>query len=192
MKKFALAALILAYAFPVWGQEALQNGDFADGITHWHGEGRSPADFASDNPLQASDPLTSKGLIVPLKHTQWSKVAQDFRGHLTTGVLTVAFKVSPDFAFSDKPEDYSNVPSQLGWGWKPFGTPPGSWLLFISALGDTKGTYYPIKTKTGASDVQGFKFKITGLTPLDEQTITLAFPPGNGTIVILNVSISNQ
>jgi hypothetical protein len=192
MKTLAFALLILVCALPLRADECLQNGDFADGITHWHGDGRSPTDYASDNPLQSSDPLTSKGLILPLKHVFWSKVAQDFKGTIANGMLTVTYKLSPDFALSDKPTDYTNIPAQLGWGWKTFNTPPGDWLIFISALGDTKGMYYTMKPKLGSSDPQTYHFKVGGLTPLDEQTITLAIPPGAGTMVMLNVSIADR
>jgi len=192
MKTLAFALLVLACALPLRADEALQNGNFSDGITHWHGDGRSPADFASDNPLQSSDPFVSAGLIVPLKHVSWCKVAQDFRGKIATGVLTVTYKLSPDFAFSDKPEDYTNVPNQLGWGWKSFNTTPGEWLVFISSLGDTRGTYYKVKPKTGLSDTQTVKMKVKDLTPLEDQTLTLAFPPGTGTVVVLEVSLADE
>ena len=192
MKALLPALLALVCVLPLRADECLQNGDFTDGISHWHGNGRSPADYASDNPLEASDPFTSKGLIVPLKHVFWSKVAQDFTGKIANGVLSVTFKLSSDFAFSAKPDDYLNVPSQLGWGWQSFNTPPGDWLIFISALGNTKGNYYLIAPKTGSSDPQTFQFKVGILTPLEEQTITLAFPPGTGTVVVLNVSITDN
>ncbi len=191
MKPSLFVLLVLACLLPLRADECLQNGDFADGIDHWRGDGRSPADFASDNPLQSSDPFTSKGLILPLKHVAWSKVAQDFRGKIASGVLTVTFKFSPDFAFSTKPEDYTNIPGQLGWGWKTFNTPPGSWLIFISALGDTKGTYYIVQSKKGTAE-QTYHFKMTSLTPLEDQTLTLAFPPGTGTVVLLNISLTDN
>ena len=85
MKTFTLVALVFALALPLRADNWLENGDFTDGISHWHGGGRSPADFASDNPLQASDPFTSKGLIIPLKHLDWTKVAQDFKGKSASG-----------------------------------------------------------------------------------------------------------
>jgi hypothetical protein len=191
MKTLLFALLALACALPLRAGECLQNGDFTDGIAHWHGNGRSSADYASDSPLEATDPFTSKGLIVPLKHVFWNKVSQDFTGKIASGVLSVTFKLSPDLAFSAKTDDYLNIPSQLGWGWQTFNTPPGNWLVFISALGNTKGNYYLITPKTGSSDPQTFQCKVETLTPLEEQTITLAFPPGMGTVVVLNVSITD-
>jgi hypothetical protein len=37
-----------------------------------------------------------------------------------------------------------------------------------------------------------FKAKVSGLTPLEDKTITLAIPPGTGTLVILNVSLTGN
>ena len=31
-----------------------------------------------------------------------------------------------------------------------------------------------------------------GMTPLEDKTITLAFPPGTGKVVILNVSVTSE
>jgi len=192
MKALAFVLLAVSCVLPLHAQEALQNGDFSDAINHWHGDGRSPADYASDNPFQSSDPFTSKGLILPLKKTAWSKVAQDFTGKISSGILSVTFMVSPDFAFSTNRDDYKNVPAQLGWGWKPFNSQPGNWLIFITDFDDTKGNFYPIPTKATSGVPQTISYKIKGLTPLEAQTITLAFPPGSGTIVLLNVSINNS
>jgi len=192
MRKLAFVLLVLTCTLPLRADNWLQNGDFADGTTHWHGDLLSPADFASGNPLQAADPFTSKGMIIQLKHVSWAKVAQDFRGKIASGILTITYMVSPDLTFSDKPEDYTNIPSQLGWGWKSFGTKPGDWMVFVSAMGDTKGVYYTMKPKLGASTPQTVKIKVNQLTPLEDQTLTLAFPPGNGTVVILNAALTEN
>jgi hypothetical protein len=192
MKKLAFVLLVLTCTLPLRADNWLENGDFSDGINHWHGDARSPADFASDNPLQASDAFTSKGLIVPLKHVAWAKVAQDFKGKIASGILTITYMVSPDLAFSDKPDDYTNIPNQLGWGWRSFNTKPGDWMVFVSALGDTQGAYYTIPPKLGSSTPQTIRIKLDKLTPLEEQTLTLAFPPGTGMVVVLNISLSGN
>ena len=152
---FSLALTLTARAD---GSNLLENVDFVDGINHWYGGGRSPADFASDNPLSASDPLTAAGLIMPLRAESWSKVAQDFKGKAASGVLTVTYKVSPDFAFSPKPDDYVNMPDKIGYdGWAAFNTPPGTWVVFISDFGSSHGTYYLLTPKTGSSAPQTFR-----------------------------------
>jgi hypothetical protein len=193
MRNFLLTLIILACALPLRADNWLQNGDFVDGITHWYGDGRSPADFASDNPLQGSDPFTSKGLIIPLKHLDWTKVAQDFKGKLASGVMTITYMVSKDLAFSDKDDDYKNMPDHIGYdGWLAFNTPPGDWIVFVSDFGSSHGTYYEIKPKLGSTDVQTFQAPVRGLTPLQDKTMTLAFPPGTGMIVILSVSLTDS
>jgi hypothetical protein len=194
MKHYLWSFLLLLLCFaPSRADNWLQNGDFSDGITHWHGDGRSPADFASDNPLEASDPFTAKGLIVPIKHLDWTKVAQDFKGKIATGVLRITFKVSPDLTFSDKPEDYLNMPNHIDYNnWRPFNTPPGQWVVLISDFSTDFVYYYPIKTKVGSSDVQTLEAPVRGLTPLGDKTMTLAFPPGTGTIVILSVALTDN
>ena len=192
LKNVTVAFLILACTLPIRADEPLQNGDFSDGITHWHGDARSPADFANDNPLQASDPFTAKGLIMPLKHTLWTKAEQEFTPHISDGVLKISYKVSPDFALSTIADDYANPSGALGWGWKQFKTPPGSWLIFFSSNGGTKGHYYEVKPQPGNAAVQTIQVKVGQMTPGDENTITLAMPPGTGTIVFLGVSLNGQ
>jgi hypothetical protein len=196
MKLLTTALLALVLAVPAAADDSdnlLQNADFSSGLDHWYGGGRSPADFANDNPLQASDPLTSKGLIMPLHSESWTKVAQDFKGKSSTGVLTITFKVSPDFAFSTKPEDYVNMPDKIGYdGWRAFDTKIGAWVVFVSDFGSAKGTYCMIMPKTGSSDLQTYRTVISGLTPLEDKTITLAFPPGTGMLVVESVSMTGQ
>jgi hypothetical protein len=195
MKSLVYTLLVFLLAIPLRAQSGdnwIENGDFADGINHWYGGGRSPADFANDNPLSSNDPLTSKGLIMPLRPGSWSKVAQDFKGKVSDGVLTITYKVSKDFAFSTKPEDYKNMPDKIGYdAWRAFDTPPGKWIIFLSDFGSNHGTYYELEAKTGSDEVQTYRARIKGMTPFENKTITLAFPPGDGTLVVLGVSMNN-
>lgn len=193
MKTPLFLLLVLVCALPLRADNWLENGDFSDGTNHWYGNGQTPADFTPTSPLDKPDSLTSKGLIIPLKDLDWRKVAQDFKGRIANGVLTVSYMVSPDLAFSNKPDDYSNIPHHIDYDhWKPFNIPLGSWIIFISDFGTDHGTYYMINPKLGSSDPQEFQAKISNLTPLEDKTITLAFPPGSGTVVILKVSLTDQ
>jgi len=143
--------------------------------------------------MDQPDPFTSKGLIIPLKDITWTKVAQDFKGKLASGVLTISYKLSPDLAFSTKADDYVNMPGHIGYDfWKPFNTPQGSWIVFISDFGSARGNYFKIAPKPGASDQPDLKLEVHGLTPLEDKTITLAFPPGTGKVVILNISLTDN
>jgi hypothetical protein len=192
MKKLVLGLLILACSLPLRADNWVDNGDFTDGADHWRGSGRTPSDFAPDNPLDPPDPLTSKGLIVPLRGI-WSKVEQDFHGKSTSGILTITYMVSPDLAFSTKPDDYVNMPDQIHFdGWQPFNTPPGAWIVFITDFGSAHGTYYEITPKLGSSTPQTYKAQVEGLTPLEDKTITIAFPPGTGKFVLLSVALTDH
>ena len=190
-----LASVTLLQADVVGGNGPnwLENGDFTDGISHWYGNGRSPADFASDNPLDKPDPMLSKGLIVPIRKLDWTKVAQDFKGKGASGVLTITYMVTPDLAFSTNKDDYVNMPDHIKYdGWMAFDTPQGDWIVFVSDFGSAHGTYYEIMPKLGSGDVQTFTAPVSGLTPLQDKTITLAFPPGTGKMIILSVSMTDK
>jgi hypothetical protein len=190
MTRFAFMLLVAGLAaLPLHATNFILNSDFTDGVGHWYGDGRTPEDFARDNNLQTPDAFYSKGVILPLKDVAWTKFAQDFQGNIEGGTITIAYKLSPNCTFSDKPEYYENVPHQINYdGWKKFGINPGKWMLFIADFGSAHGTYWPLKAKTG-SDVQAMRFKITGLTAHEDKTITLAFPPGTGSVVLLHISV---
>jgi len=193
MLRFALLVLLAGLGpFPLHATNFLLNGEFMDGVGHWYGDARTPQDFVRDNSQQASDPFYSKGVVISLKDMSWSKLSQDFQGDIDGGIITITYKLSPNFALSDKPDDYKNVPHQIDYNaWKPFKIKPGKWMLFISDFGSARGTYYPIKPKAGSAP-QTIRCKIKKLTPHEDKTITLAFPPGTGTVVILNVSVEGQ
>jgi len=193
MKTLFLTLLALACTLPLRADNWLQNGDFTDGITHWRGNGRAPADYATENPLEKPDLLTSKGLIIPLRHRDWDKIIQDFKGKNASGVLTITYMVSPGLTFSTKPDDYANVPDQIhSDGWQGVATPPGDWVVFIADFGSERYTYYEIKPKLDSSAPQTCQLPVSRLTPHEDKTITLAFPPGDGKVVILNISLTDN
>jgi len=193
MKPLLFGLLVLALAFPLRADNWIDNGNFTEGIDHWRGNGRAPSDFAPENPMDKPDPLTSKGLILQLREADWDKVQQDFHGKSTDGVLTITYMMSPDLTFSKQPDDYSDVPDQIHYDdWDPFSVPAGNWVVFIADFGKYVGNYYVIQPKRGAKGVQTYKAKVQGLTPLADKTITLAVPPGKGTMVILSVSLTDS
>ena len=193
MRTLILALLVFACIIPASAQNWLENGDFTDGITHWRGNGRSPADMSSDNPFDKPDPFLSKGLIVPLRHKDWDKIAQDFSGKGTHGVMTITYMVAPDLAFSSLQEDYENIPDQLHYdGWVPFNIRPGNFIVFLADFGTSHGTYWKIKPKMGSAEPQTVRLQLSGLTPFSDKTITLGFPPGSGNLVILNIALTDN
>ena len=192
----AVLVLLLAASFIARADNWIQNGDFSSGLDHWHGQAKTPADVAPSDPFAKPDPLLTQGAIFQLKSQDRIKIEQDFRTKSSTLYLTVTYKVSPDLAFSTNIDDYTNIPSHIDYGaYRAFNLKPGNWLIFFTDFGGDKGligTYTYIKPKVGSTDPQTFRDKITGLVPLEDKTLCIAFPPGTGTVVLLNVSLTDQ
>jgi len=180
---YALALLALASPIRLEADEVLKNGDFSDGINHWTGDGQNVAQAAPD--------LATKGMIIKLHRDDWTKAVQEFRPVGSDFDCSITYKLSADAQFSDKAEDYENVPGHIGYGlWKSFSIPVGDWMMMLSDFGDSiSGTYFPIKPEAGADGTATFQAKLVGLSTREQKTITLAFPPGHGSVIILNVSM---
>jgi hypothetical protein len=193
MKRIACLILFVFTLLEARADNWLQNSDFSAGNDHWYGDAQWPSDFAAADPFAKPDPFTSHGMIFPLKSEQWLKAFQDFTGHGQDAVLKISYILSPNLTFSSKPEDYQNMPDKIGWdGWKAFNTPPNSWVVFISELVDRHGTYSIIKPIMGSTKEQTCEVSVHSDTPLSRKTIALAFPPGNGTVVIHSIEIDSQ
>ena len=197
MKFLLFTFLALTCTFPLQADEVLQNGDFSDGATHWHGDGKTPADYAEDNPQATSDPFTSKGLIIQLKPSRWTKIAQDFKGNKDTHyVLIVTYKFSSDLTFSNKAKDYTNLSDQIRFegsdSWSPFDIAIGQFFVTVGDLDDSKGYWEKVTPKFGSSEVQTYRDPGLPMSPFGDKMVTVAFPPGTGTVVILNISVASN
>jgi hypothetical protein len=197
MKLIRFTLLILACMSSLQADSLLQNGDFSDGSNHWLGDGKTPDEYAQDNLSAASDPLTSKGLIIPLKEDYWSKVTQDFKGDKSEHyVTTVVYKVSPDLSVSSKPDDYADLNSHIhidGYdGYGPINLKVGHFFDMIFEVDGATSVYEMFAPKLGSSDSQTYVHPCPPLPDSGNKRLILAFPPGKGTIVILNVSVTNN
>jgi hypothetical protein len=115
---------------------------------------------------------------------------QDFKGKTPTAILKITYVVAPNTKFSTQAQDYQNMPDKIGWdSWKPFNTPPGSFVVFISELAQAHGRYYLVHPNLTQTGEQTFTAPVSGMTPWSQKTIALAFPPGDGTLVIHKVSL---
>jgi len=193
MKKIACLFVLLLASPLLRAAPWLENGDFSNGNDHWYGPAKWPSDFAPPDPFTKPDPLTSQGMIIPLRSSGWLKICQDFRGKTSNGILTISYVVSPDFAFSQKPEDYQNMPHKIGFdGWQAFDAPVNSWVAFISDIAGGKCRYFFIQPETGSTKEQTFQGSLSDVTPYSTKTIALAIPPGQGMIVIHSVQIDDK
>jgi hypothetical protein len=197
MRPVCSALVILACAVSLHADEVLQNGDFSDGSSHWHGDGKTPSDFTEDNPLATANPLTSTGLIVPLKPDSWTKVTQDFNGDKNSHYLvTVKYKVSPDLTLSNKPEDYKDVARLIRFetyeGYPAFDVPVGQFFVMVAEVDGNKGYWEKFQPKLGSSDTQTYLDPGQPLAPEGRKMVTVAFPPGTGMVVILSISVTSS
>ena len=172
----------------------LQNGDFADGADHWRGDGKTPADMAPSDPFAKPDPLLSKGLIIPLRDRQWTKISQNFRTKASELVFTVTFVFSPGLTFSDRNEDYVNIPKQIDNNlYLSFDLGKNQMMALFTDFGNgAKGVYYKFDPKLGTNGVQTLRADVTQLSPLEDEVVTIAFPPGQGNVVIQSVTLEGQ
>jgi hypothetical protein len=197
MRVSALALVLLASASFLRADEVLQNADFADGANHWHGDGKTPADLAQDNSGAATDPITSKGLIIQLKPDRWTKVVQDFRGNKDTHYcLTVTYQYAPGLTFSTKPENYTNIPKQVSFEgsehWAPFDIPAGQFFVTVDDIADMKGYWEKVVSKLGATETQKYVDPGQPMNPDSDKMVAIAFPPGTGTVVLLGISVTSS
>ena len=191
MSKISLAMVVLlATLVHLEADNVLQNGDFTDGSAHWSGDGH-PSGELTDLVALPDSLAKGGGLAIKLKSFDWTKISQDFAGGSSTGMLTITFAVTPDLSFSNRPEDYKNMPDHIDYdAWKSFNSKRGEWVIFISDFDKNRGSYYSVKPTLGTTTSQSVRMKVKGLSPSGDKTLTLAFPPGTGTIVILSVELT--
>jgi hypothetical protein len=161
----------------------LQNGDFSSGLSEWEGDCHTPGS-ASDN----SGATT--GVVVKMRD-DWTKMTQDFDAKPGNYLLTITYTVTPDFAPSQKKEDYENVTGQLELSaLGAINTSPGAWLIMINDTGATHYNYWQI-TPTTTAGVQTVHTLVQIQTD-EKKGFFLGFPPGTGTINIQNITLKAQ
>jgi hypothetical protein len=197
MKNLLLALLILACPGTLHADSLIQNGDFSHGDSAWQGDGKTPSAYAAGNPATLTDPLTSKGLIVTLNPTAWTRIFQPFPSDKGTRFsVVVTYKVSPNLTMSKDAADYAEISKKIQIpGFENFGSiviQPGE---FYGTVGDPNSTSMAMEVfapQLGTSDVQTYQHTYPPIPALGNKTVALAFPPGTGTIVILSVAVTSN
>jgi len=174
------------------GEEMLRNSNFAAGNSHWDGDGEKIVQDALDNDNPFASPQTSNdatGLVVKLKNSEWTKVAQDFESRPGNLRLTVTYSVSTDFKFSNLARDYANLPQSINFNyWDAFATQVGDWVVMLCDVAARHQSYREISPPSGSAHSQTYIHIMTALSG-EQETICLAFPPGQGTIILQKVSL---
>lgn len=193
--------------------EILQNGDFSDGTTFWHGNAKPAASATSTDLITGGG--GSAGVVVELHPTTWTEIKQEIKGlkrDMTAPnlALKITYQVSPEFSLSDRPEDYKGDDPQTGLGVTlGFETAHivgrlGQLLVFIDAAPinrevATNGTLYFVQDtlsmgsfKPVAGSAQTFTatLRLPHLTGGKDASFCVAIPPGHGTITFTQISLA--
>jgi hypothetical protein len=170
-------------------EELLSNGDFSDGNDHWLGDGVAPSQLSPDNPLAASDANAENELIVPLRPHGWTKVSQAFHTHAAQYTFLIKFKTSPDVKFTKEKDEYDRSAEEIGLWTTPFYHQFNNFLYGI--VDDSKRIWF-----AGYCNIINLKSPnpilertMNNISVSDDKTIYLAFPPGEGNIVIKSISV---
>jgi hypothetical protein len=175
--------------------DSFQNGDFSHGDDHWQGDGKMPQAYARDNPAALTDPLTSKGLIVTLNSSSWTRIYQTFAsGNSTHYSIVVTYKLSPNISLSRNAADYADISKKIQIpGFENFGSLPMQPGDFYGTIGDPTSTSMSMELfvpPVGSSQVQTYQHSYPPVPISPTKTFALAFPPGTGTVVILSVDVT--
>jgi hypothetical protein len=165
--------------------DILANENFANGTAHWSGDGH---DLSNGSP----------GIIIQLDPSKWTQVSQTFNTRENALDFSVSFQTSSDFSLSTDPNStigqilsVPDLQEMTGTLFKnSIHVKSGSWLLMVVDPAEAMMTFYGIKTTPGSTDVQTAKNAVPRLAAHEEKTIFLAFPPGQGTITLLNIVLT--
>jgi hypothetical protein len=162
--------------------DILANGNFDNGSAHWDGDRLTNTD--------ATD------LVIPLKKDNWTKISQTFNTRETCLKLSVTFSLSEDSTMLPKNstvefyltdgvvKDVTGIRLQQTTakmprgGFAAFILDPTANLLDSSILGSAPTTH--------SQPSQGFFYH---LTPHEQKTFYLCFPPGDGTVTLTNITL---
>jgi hypothetical protein len=194
MKKFVIALFLIGSVQMISADNVLKNSDFTEGAVDWHGDGRTPTDLKPTDALDTSAvDYGDKGLVIPLKAHEWTKVVQEFRTENSSLTLHCTYKLVPNTTFSQNDDDYKNVPHQIGFdAWAPFNGKKGGWMMLVSDFTKARIFYHTVLPQMDSANEQSFTDTVNSLVPEDEKTVCLAFPPGTGAVILLHVSLDSN
>jgi hypothetical protein len=159
----------------------LQNGDFANGLTHWDGDCRTLS-------VATNEVAPGNGAAIELL-AGWAKMTQVFEVQRGRYVFNIVYSLGPGTTFSPEEKEYRKIPAKLGFdALKEFRAKRGEWVVIVT---DLKAKRYvhcevkPLKNDPGEQTLTGELHLDTG----DNNTFCLAFPPGNGLITITSISL---
>ena len=187
MKALLFALLVLACALPLRA-DILANGNFADGRAHWKGDAK---DIAGAQP----------SVTVTLQKEKWTKIYQTFDTHAKEVRYSITFTLSPDYQVQQDSynagsgtmsgptpglDDIEGMPYLHGYSYR------GAWMLIVREFGAWGSGYLFPRPDPKKTDSQTLTGEIRGLTENAGKIILLAFPRGEGTITLTNISLTAE
>jgi hypothetical protein len=191
MKTIACALLVLACLVPLRA-DILVNSDFTDGRAHWKGDAQ-PLDMSD-----LSSPTTPAGVTITLKKDKWTKLYQVFTTKEKKLRYSVTFKLSSDYSVEEETSDGSSggmMSPSPGLndieGMYPLYLSPwrAKWVIVPYDIGEGSSTYIFLTPDLQKPDAQTLTGTIRGFNGDDEKILLLAFPPGEGSVTLLNLSL---
>jgi hypothetical protein len=175
----------------------VQNGDFSQGKTGWSGDGQPLTDYLRYHPQAMSTNLPAHGLIIELSSKNWSKLYQRIGGGKNPNyVLKMTYVLSPGITLSTLPDDYMNMITHIRiseWqGSHEINISPGEFFDTIIDSTDNKGYYEKYTPNLAITDEQIYEHDVPPLPPSGGKTITVAFPPGKGFVLIKSITVTSH
>lgn len=185
MKQVFLTLSLVALLLPLRADDFFQNNDFSEGKKHWDGNFK-----LADTGTVAATP--SSGLIIQLQTHEWTYISQAIDAKTRRMKFVIRYTLSDDTVFTHDVGEYQNIQSRVGLNlWSP--------VSFKELQGDKAMIFYseesgrPIGTNSFSPKI-GTPEPAVYYTPSgfhqDEtkETVTIAFPPGHGTLTLFQVS----
>jgi hypothetical protein len=141
--------------------------------------------------------LPAHGLIIELSSKNWSKLYQRIGGGKNPNyVLKMTYVLSPGITLSTLPDDYMNMITHIRiseWqGSHEINISPGEFFDTIIDSTDNKGYYEKYTPNLAITDEQIYEHDVPPLPPSGGKTITVAFPPGKGFVLIKSITVTSH
>jgi hypothetical protein len=191
MRPLAAIFLVIGFSLPLRA-DILANGNFTDGRAHWKGDAK---EINTDDISSGNQP----GVTVTLNKDKWTKIYQTFTTHENKVQYSITFTLSDDYQVDQERRDMdSGSVSGPSPGLDDIeGMYPlylfshrGGWTLIVQDFGAGGSSYIHPRPDPKKTDSQTLTGHIRGLSSNDEKILVLAFPPGEGTITLTNVSLA--
>jgi hypothetical protein len=192
MKTPLFALLVLAAGWPLQA-DILVNGNFADGRAHWKGDAEN-VDTSND----LASPSNQGSVTITLKKDKWTKIYQTFSTHEKRVDYSITFTLSSDYHVDADETSGGAMGPSPGLddidGMYPLYlfANANTWTLIVREIGARGSSYIYLQPDVKKTDAQTLTGKIQGMTETADKILLLAFPPGEGTITLTNISLTPE